>query len=245
MRVNSLPTPVEHSFHPQYVFHTHQALFNCLSDNNEFIPISALVNGTRFACGDRKILYYNLEFPTSESSRYLHKNMQDFCNRFMGTSYSYTNTGKWAKLWMKAYREDKFFTYWTTYGTMLYTLNEYDENNPAMITKENVFPLMVLCVRKSQLFNLVRGQLMAKDFVIVVNCEFENVPQHNKLYRNVKRLLIDELKASSPLDIVYTRQMERIVFNSTLPNQSYNTIEEMEANMASVNKAVIQELLTA
>lgn len=182
---------------------------------NEYIPLIALRSGELTRQAEKKIFSYHLALFSEQNST---NRMEAFCDHLK------TGTN-----WIKAKHRNFTKDYFGTYGTIIYM----DENM-------RLVPLMVLCVKRYYLYHLNRETPDPKHFCLLVDRKFYGDPEHYKLFRNVNRLFLPEIKEQ--IDVIESNEISDLCFNpgnDIAPK--YKTVVDMLNDLKNINKLVQME----
>lgn len=199
---------------PRYDSNDVKHAYTALSDDNDYIPVSSLSTGYRLILRSRKTFMYGLPvLHWGAGMRKIHLICQQLSQRVNGLCSSGT-------VFKRCYLVGN--------GVVLWRRNEDYRD----------IPLLLLCVKKDYLFSIDKDNPNPSQFALVIDRSFITDEEHFKLYRNVKRIYIDEIEQY--LDVVYTNDIVNRCFEVSLPKPGYKTITEMLNGFKQVNKLVVK-----
>lgn len=204
-----------------------EKLYSALSEDNEYIPIQCLKNGEILKLTDRerKILVYSLPVPTLSSA-----GVTSLINRFCGVLFKMrrTETGSWTTI------SDRVMLskYYADVGILLHLDDNYEFK-----------PLLMLTVRRDYLFRMDKGN--PAHFCLVIDNSFiRGSTDSSKLYRNVKRIYIDELEKNQ-FDVLYTNDILRVCFSKSIELPKFESITDMTSDFSSMNQSLLDSLVNS
>lgn len=174
-----------------------------LASENEFIPIYSLINGERLTAGEKVEFLYNLRFNYQVNHA---RRFSDFCNQ-IGSRH---HNGFYRITHSTITKQ-----YYSSPGSIIHIDEEH-----------NIIPLLAMCVRKSQLFNVNRANPDPKQFCLLIDRKFETDENHFKLFRNVKKNYIVGME--DKVDILFSNDITNLCFHSTKDRRPvFRTVAEM------------------
>ena len=198
------------------------AMYPSISDYNEFIPIHALVDGERLSNSNGRTLVYDLSIPMLSEIRGV-RSVSDFCKNLFSTSYR----------WMKLTSITVPSGYYCYNGILIHV-----EELPVF----KITPLLVLAVRKNDLFNISRNNLDISKFSLLIDRKLIS-ETHNKMYRNVKRDYMDVLEKD--IDFHYSNNIMKLCYNpEAIVLPKFKSVDEMTAYYKELDSVLLNSILT-
>jgi hypothetical protein len=212
-----------------------------LSTESEYIPIDALVNGTKYSTEINKVLFYMLRIPNTNAGRRTStKTFSIFGQRLIGDSYTEN------RYWTKINHANISRLYLAHIGILVWFRQQEitdAEGNLTIFNPTNILeriPLMALCMKKQYLFKQTPETKLNPNpdhFCLVIDKKLVSDPEHFKLYRNVKKHYIDIMYEK--VDVVYVNSVVDSCYKGTMDIPQFNTVDEMLEYSKLMNELII------
>lgn len=208
---------------PTYQYYDME-FYKCLSTDNDFIPISALVHGEKISNSKGQVLIYSLYINANKYATSNVRNFQSFCN-----SLNQINSNDTRLIQAKIQR-----VYKSVFGTII-----YDEKIEQGQIRSK--PLLLLTVKRKHLFEVQRINPNSSHLCLLVQNNFKDDPEHFKLYKNVLKNYIEPISKS--IDVLYTHSIKNCCFNmDSFKTPVFNGIQERLEYANRVNKLIYDTL---
>jgi hypothetical protein len=197
------------------------------SVDSPYIPISALTTGDLVKKGDNKVLFYSLKVPTVP----------------LRDHYTYERVKKFGDFAMK-FVEPNRYGYWHILDHASISLDYLINYGMLIHMREGLYPqpLMLLCAKRSELFQIKKDKPDWRQFALVVNRELMRNEEHQKIYRNLKAAF-EPLEEEAKIDVVFTDHIEDLCFRNTLVQMpKFKTLPDMFQHLKAINGEIISTL---
>lgn len=101
----------------------------------------------------------------------------------------------------------------------------------------DVIPLIVLCVKSDAIFSLNRKNLDAKQFCLIINTDVFT-QDHALMFKNMRKYYVDILAADG-IDILYTSDIKKWLFNPLDYIPKFNTVTEMLSHLGTISNLAL------
>ena len=193
-----------------------------LSLDNDYIPLHALFSGKKITQGEKSVLVYQPSL--KEPDRYntsVVKNHEKFFDKLKEASY-----------WYKISKTNITKNYLCRMGELI----EY--HGAGVVTL-----LFTIAVKQQYLFKINKEAINLDQFVLLINKEFAEHPDHSNMYRAFCKYYLDE--ASKTMDVVVSRDITKGCYTPLVikPKPAKNIVE-MKKNMVEFHKLVLNTAIT-
>lgn len=194
-----------------------------VSLDNDYIPLHALFCGKKITQGEKSILVYQPSFvmPT----RYYTTTFKNHEKFFQNLS---TGSG-----WCKIVKSNITKQYYNRMGELV----EFDPAN------NTVTLLFTIAAKQKYLFKINKEAINLDQFVLLVNKDFVENPDHSNMYRAFCKYYLDE--AAKTMDVVISRDINKGCYTPLVvkPKPAKNIVE-MKKNMFEFHKLVLNTATT-
>lgn len=182
---------------------------------SSFVPFISLFSGQTIIKGDDKTLVYSMPMMLNQSSAYKVSKYMNAVNHMAESIYIKNLT--------------------TTRNTQTYQvakgmLSYVDENF-------EVIPLIMLCVKSDAIYSLDKTNLDHKQFCLVINNAVFS-QEHALMFKNMRKYYVDVLTADG-IDILYTSDIKKWLFNPMDYIPKFNTVTEMVNHLGSISNLAL------
>jgi len=192
--------------------------YTSLLEDNDFIPIHSLRDGeliTNRVTGYKNFLYH-LTIPMVYVS--LVRRINTFCGRLFNNSVND---------WYKLVHTNITRRYIVNSGMLVYLQEE----------PFKVVPLIVMCVKRKDLFNISSINPDISKFCLLVDRKLILDEEHFKLYRNIKKYYLNLIETQ--IDIMYSQDITQLCYKGAeMSIPKFNTIVETLDYINSNNQIV-------
>lgn len=100
-----------------------------------------------------------------------------------------------------------------------------------------VVPLIMLCVKSDAIYNLNKDNLDTKQFCLVINNAVFS-QEHVLMFKNMRKYYVDILAADG-IDILYTSDIKKWLFNPLDYIPKFNTVTDMVNHLGSLSSLAL------
>lgn len=181
---------------------------------NPFVPFNALFNGKTITKGQDKTLIYSIPVLVGQNvnkvRKYLHAaNHMQYSVNIVNLTTS-RNT--------KSYQISK--------GILSYIDENFEVN-----------PLIVLAVKSEAIYSLDRTNLDSKQFCLIINNDVFH-QEHALMFKNMRKFYVDII-TSDGVDVLYTSDMKKWLYNSLDYIPKFNTVTDMLTHLDTISNLAL------
>ena len=181
---------------------------------SSFVPFISLFTGETLTKGADKTLLYSLPVNLSENPNTVSKYLPAVNHMADSIGIKTLSTTR------------STLSYQITKGMLNHIGDNFEVN-----------PLIVLCVKSDAIYSLDKDNLDAKQFCLVINTDVFK-QEHALMSKNMRKYYVDILAADG-IDILYTSDIKKWLFNPVDYIPKFNTVSEMVNHLDKISSLAL------